>query len=58
MDDVKDTVNKLGYSDDKIKTVYLCRPDLPFEDNLATIESDKVVRKVIGLLMKVKFVCA
>jgi len=50
VNDIKEIVSKLWYIDDRIQTVYFCKPNLPFEDSLVVIESDTEVRELIGLL--------
>ena len=57
MDDIKDIVNKLGCFHNRIETLYLCRPDLPFDSCLVAIEGNEVARKLIELLTTVKLVC-
>ena len=54
---MQEIVSKLGYKEDSIKTIYFCKPDLPFEESLVVIEGDAEVRERIGLLIMMEFVC-
>ena len=54
VDDTKVIMSKLGYAEDMIQTVYLCKLDLPFENSLVAIKSDA---ELIGLLTKLEYVC-
>ena len=56
VDDVKEIVSKLRYVEDRINIIFLYRPNLSFEENLVTIESDKQVRKIIGLWTELELV--
>jgi len=47
----------LGYKEDNIKTIDLCKPILPFEERLVSIESDAKVRELIGLWAMREFLC-
>ena len=56
VEDLKENVVKLGYSEDRIKEIYLSRPNVPFEESLVPIQTDKEVREVIRLCSELEFV--
>ena len=49
-------MSKLCYAKDRLKTIYFCKPDLPFEDSLVPIKSDAEVRELIRLLTNLEYV--
>ena len=46
----------MGYSEDRIKELYFSRPNVPFEESLMPIQTDKEVREVIRLCSEHEFV--
>jgi len=53
----KENVVNLGYSKDRIKELYFSVPNVPFEEDLVPIQTDKEVREVIRLCSEYEFVC-
>jgi len=49
VDYIKKNLVNLGYSEDKTKELYFSRPNVPFEESLVLIQTNKEVREVTGL---------
>ena len=56
VDDIKKKVVNLGYSEEMTKEMYFSRPNVPFEDSLVPIQSDKEVRELTKLCLKCDYV--
>ena len=56
VDDIKEGRGNLGYSEERIKEMYFSRPNVPFEDSLVPIQSDKEVRELTKLCLESSFV--
>ena len=52
VNDIKERVVNLGYHEERIKEMYFSRPNVPFEDSLVPIDSDKQVRELIKLCLE------
>jgi len=57
VEDIKDNVVNLGYSEDRIEEVYFSRPNVPFKESLVPIQIDKEVKEVIRVCSEHEFVC-
>ncbi|KAJ8428262.1 hypothetical protein Cgig2_006833 [Carnegiea gigantea] len=54
---ILDIVIGLGYIETRIKKIYFSKPELPFEDNLVSIENDEKVHELIVLCKNSEYVC-
>ena len=57
VDDIKENVVNLVYSKDRIKELYFSVPNVPFEEDLVPIQTDKEVTEAIRLCSEYEFVC-
>jgi len=47
--DIKENVVNVGYSEDRIKELYFSRPNVPLEESVVPIQTDREVREAIRL---------